>query len=308
MTVIDLPVRPPADHRQPLYCTDYTGLDRTIAVLNNKGGVGKTALTLGAAMGLARRGRRVLLVDMDPQGNLTRRAGVHADDITAAGTIGDVLARNTRGSAGQAIVPCGWESPEAHLIDVLPADIELAARDEEAATPGAERRLARVLYGVTDRYDYVLVDCRPTLQHLEQMVVFAASGPDDGYLIPVEPGADAIGGATRVVSVVATWADQMDVDVTALGAVVNLYDGRTKLHRGRAAGLAGSLALVSTPDGVPQPAPPPVLGDPIPRNAHLSEVFDLGQPITAADRRLVAEGMVSRFDALAALVDSAVAA
>lgn len=267
-------------------------LGRRRAFINHKGGVGKTTITIQMAQALARRGHRVLLVDMDPQANLTRRAAVNH----YVATVGEVLAARHKGGAALAVVRCGWDVPEADRIDVLPADLELADRDGEASQPGSFNRLARILFGVTDAYDYTLIDCRPTLGHLEQMVVRALDGEEDGYYLVVEPGADAISGAYRVTQEIATWATDMEVQCPPLGAIVNLYDARTNLHMGRTAALAQSL----TPPG--GGTPPPVLVPYIPRAVRIAELQDLARPSTG-DQRLRREGHLATFDALAAALD-----
>lgn len=305
MTVTPL-LRPPRTEPTPAAGPTPRRRNRRIAVKNNKGGVGKTTVTIVLAEALARRGRRVLLVDMDPQGNLSRRtlAAAHPDP-TVHGSISEVLAARVKGGAATAILPCAWDT--GGLIDVIPADLSLEDRAEEAATPRSDARLHRVLYGVTDDYDYTLIDCGPALGHLAQMVTAALDGPEDGVYIVVEPGADAIAGACRVAEQVRQWADLLDVDAPVLGVIVNLFSGALNLHHGRTEGLANSLAALTVTadaDGVgfvPQDAPP-VVTPFVPRAVRLAELQDLGQPSTG-DARLRREGILPVLDALAAVVD-----
>lgn len=309
MTVTYLP-RPRA---VPLYTTPYPGLGRRIAVLTNKGGVLKTATVVFLAAALGRRGRRVCVLDMEPQGDASRRLGVLPDDHTLHGSIGDALEANARGGAAQIIVPCGWSTPEADLIDVMPADTALADRDLEAHLPGADTRLRRILSGpdLATAYDYILIDCRPNLGHLERMITAALNGPDDGYLLPVGPDADAIAGATRAIDTVTGWADLADTTVIPLGVIVTLYDGRTIQHRQRAGSplLGNSGALTATlamcaADNPTLPGPPPVLRPYVPHNQHMAEVCDQGAPPSPyRDKRLVTEGVIGVFDQLAAQID-----
>ncbi|MCZ7478827.1 ParA family protein [Micromonospora sp. WMMC273] len=265
-------------------------LGRRLAFINNKGGVGKTLITAMAASGLAARGRRVLVVDMDPQANLTGRV---AAEVGPNGSIGDVLARREKGGARAAIVRCGWDSPEAQLIDVLPASLSLEDRNSEAAVPGSHQRLNRVLYGVTDDYDYTLFDCRPALGHLEQNVVQSLEAENgDGVYIVAEPHKDAITGAQRVLAEVEEWADQLDIDVDILGVIVNLVVSNTKLHQGRVKSIPASLG-----DNAP-----PVLTPHIPRLTRIAEVTDLAVPMLY-DPRLRREGVVDMMKQLAAAID-----
>ncbi len=272
-------------------------LGRRLAMFNNKGGVGKTRVTIALAAALAERGRKVLVVDMDPQANATRRLAV--PDVDVAITISESLLTRTKGGASAAVSPCGWDVEQARLISVIPADLTLTARDGEASLPGSFDRLAKVLYGVTDDYDYTLFDCRPTLGHLEQMVVRCLEEDGDGYYLVVQPGADAIGGAFRVTQEVASWADDMDVPAPALGVIVNMYDDRLRLHRGRASALEASITLPAATDERPGP---PVLRPFIPQAVHLAELDDQALP-TIGDKRLAAEGITEKVAALAATID-----
>lgn len=271
-------------------------LGRRLAFLNNKGGVGKTALCLELGLALVRKGRRVLFVDMEPQANLTRRLNVL--EIPEVGTMAQVLDRPTKGGAAAAIVPCGWDIPGAEMISVLPAAEDLADRETEAAIPASHNRLNRALYGVTDQYDYTLFDCRPSLGHLEQMVVATLEQQTDGFYVPVEPANDAISGAYRVIEKVAAWADQLDVAAPVLGILVNLVDSRTNLHQGRIQHLPASL------DGAGGHDHPPILEPHIPRAVRIAELHDLAQPSTG-DNRMRREGHLERFDQLAKVVDAA---
>lgn len=277
--------------------TDPLGV--RLAFLNNKGGVGKTRTAVALGGALAARGRRVLFVDMDPQGKITRRLRVPDPDLAI--TIGEVLGSKERGGAAAAISPCGWDVPEASLMDVIPADLTLTRRDDEASQPGSFNRLARVLYGVTDAYDYTLMDCRPTLGHLEQMVIRTLETDDDGYYLVVEPGADAIGGAFRVTQEVAAWADDMEVSAQPLGVIVNRYDNRLRLHRGRTSALEGSITIPATTGGRPGP---PILRPFIPQAVRLAELDDLALP-TLGDKRLAAEGITATLTELARVIDRA---
>lgn len=169
---------------------------RRIAVANNKGGQGKTTFVVQMATQLADRKRRVLVIDMDPQGNTTRRLGI----TLAPGdpTIATVLDKATQdddafGTAATAVRPCGW--PEyTDLIHVIPSNDHLEACANQTGTAGAVRRLQKVIDGVDDEYDYTLIDCPPNLGHLTQLALV----PSDYVICTVEPEYDGVEGATKL--------------------------------------------------------------------------------------------------------------
>lgn len=296
MTVSTLPPPTSDPSLSVLAGDEVVRLGRRRGFLNHKGGVGKTTTTVNLAAGLARRGKRVLVVDMDPSGNATRRLAIAAPGLT----VGDVLAKPAKGAATAAVHRCGWDTPDALLIDVLPAALSLKDRDKEAALPNSHNRLNRVLYGLTDAYDFTLFDCRPELGHLEQMVVRALDGDGDGYYLVVEPGADAIGGAYRLTQEVGEWADAMEVGAPALGVMVNLY-ADTNLHTGRTGSLTESLTPLDS-DGNAIADAPPVLRPFIRRAVRIAELQDLAEP-PSGDPRLKREGHLDIFDSLAEAMD-----
>ena len=131
-----------------------------VAVANQKGGVGKTTVTLGIADAAARRGLAVLVVDLDPQANATSGLGV-ADP---ARTVDDALAGDRTGALADVVTASGWPNGAGPAPAVAPSSPALAAREPQLATDpiGAQDRLRHALDGVASGYDLVLVDCPPS--------------------------------------------------------------------------------------------------------------------------------------------------
>ncbi|RFA06828.1 hypothetical protein B7R21_18140 [Subtercola boreus] len=192
-------------------------------IANNKGGVAKSSLTVQLAAGLARRGKKVLVVDMDPQANSTRRLGIEIDPANAIVSMSEVIRADQDGAGQSAVLACGWidaegkPTAESELIDVLPARYDLINRESEAAVIGAARRLRRALTGWSEAYDTILIDTRPDLGHLVQMAFTAA----DSVIIPTDPNYDSIEAAIRVRDFVFRHAvDLLNPNLRVAGVVV----------------------------------------------------------------------------------------
>lgn len=178
---------------------------RRVAITNNKGGTMKTSGTVGLAEALASAGHSVLVVDMDPQRNASRRLGIPNEHSQTHPTVSEAIKAAQPGIAGEAVVPCGWEDDFASRISVLPARFELENRISEAAVMGAVRRLDVVLEGVDDDIDITLVDCQPSVGHLTQMALSAVGG----VLVMSAPEYDDIDGGVRVRNFVAQQAENL---------------------------------------------------------------------------------------------------
>jgi cellulose biosynthesis protein BcsQ len=219
---------------------------RRAAVGNDKGGPGKTTVAIGMASALARYGRRVLVADMDPQANATRRLRAVMDASTP--TINDALLDGTPGCAADAIADCGWDVPYAPRIGIIPAAIDLTNRDSEGST-GWWRALARVLDGADDDYDDTILDCKPGFGHLTQMVLAAT----DEVLCVVNPAYDAVEAATRLRDFIGAYAaDLGNGTLRVTGYVGCQVDRRLNEHRWWLENMPGSLGEPLWEPAIPQ--------------------------------------------------------
>ena len=190
---------------------------RVIALANQKGGVGKTTTTVSLAGELARRGLRVLLIDSDPQGNATTSLGISKSDLQS--TTYDLLMGTA--AVAESVISSGRER-----FDLAPADQDLAGAEVElAAAERRERRLAAALDGVNGRYDYVLIDCPPSLGLLTLNALCAA----DGVIIPLQCEYLALEGLAQLKATLDRVRDGLNPTLRILGVVMTMYDGRTNL-------------------------------------------------------------------------------
>lgn len=238
---------------------------KRIALLNNKGGVGKTFTTVALAEAAARRGAKVLVVDLDPQANATRRLQVQTDTTPYATLTGCLQLGVVQGAADGYTRRHGWN--ESLSIDVLPADLDLEDRALEAGQPGAHHRLRKALFGVDDKYDLTLIDCPPSIKgHLTILGIAALDGDADTALIPLTPEYDAIGGARRAIDFVRLYRDDLGVPMLSIsGLIVNSHRAGTGLHAVR-------IDQLNTLGG------PPVLAV-VPLRARIADLQDAGQPL-----------------------------
>jgi cellulose biosynthesis protein BcsQ len=209
-----------------------------VVTANNKGGAGKTATTVALAAALADMGHRVLAVDMDPQGNLTRRLGYDEEAWAGRPTVADALRLRADGPTDPAavVVPCAWEHELAARIDLLPSvPPRLEARQREAGREnGTEFRLRRVLDRVDQDYDVTLIDVPPGLGHLTDMALAAA----DRVVIVLIPEYDYVQGAVRMMHYVEGEREPLGrPDLRVAGVLVTDVDAEAATHRAQLAHL-----------------------------------------------------------------------
>ena len=192
-------------------------MGQTIACANQKGGVGKTTTVVNLGSYLALAGERVLLIDLDPQGNATSGLGFDRNSIDRS--IYDAVVDGIE--IDELIQP----GPTARL-DVVPSAIALAGAELELAPlEGRERRLARQLSDVVDRYDYILIDCPPALGLLTVNALTAANS----VLIPLQCEYYALEGLTQLLATLDLVRENLNPALTINGIVLTMYDARTNL-------------------------------------------------------------------------------
>lgn len=259
-----------------------------IAILNNKGGVGKSIVTVYMAEAFARADRRALVVDMDPQANATGLLGVSPPDV--GGTLAECLSGTVQNGAIEPyIYPCGWSNRDIGArIAVAPSSLALEDITMQAGIPGSHMRLRRALYGVDDFYDVTLIDCPPSMGHLTANALAALDDCDNGdtALVVLTPTKHAVAGALRARSFVATYAADLGVCAQITGMVVNQVR-RTTRHGQRLDQLADTFPGI------------PMLGSPIPLRAAIGTLIDDEQPLDA-DQGPEATAVRETFDAIVA--------
>ncbi|RYI23833.1 ParA family protein [Dermacoccus sp. 147Ba] len=197
---------------------DSHGPARIISMCNQKGGVGKTTSTINLGAALSEYGRKVLLVDFDPQGALSVGLGVRSHDL-------DVTIYNLLVEKDHDIHDVIQHTRMAGL-DVLPANIDLSAAEVQLVGEVArEMVLARVLRGVEDEYDVILIDCQPSLGLLTVNALTASHG----VVIPLEAEFFAMRGVALLVETIEKVQDRLNPRLEIDGILATMYDGRT-LH------------------------------------------------------------------------------
>lgn len=234
------------------------GQTKILAIINQKGGVGKstTAVNLSAALGAM--GKEVLLVDLDPQGNATSGYGI--DKRALDGCVYNVLLGET--PVEEVILSCVAEG-----VDVLPSTISLAGAEVELVNEMArENRLKSALGSLRGRYDYILIDCPPSLGLLTINALVAA----DKLLVPIQCEFYALEGVTKLLDSMKRVKTRLNPTLDIYGVLMTMYDGRTTLSRQVVEEVRSYFGRL-------------VFETLIPRTVKLSEAPSFGQPITLYD-------------------------
>ncbi|MCV7246721.1 ParA family protein [Mycobacterium koreense] len=212
---VGLTGRPPRDIPEPQPRSSH-GPAQVIAMCNQKGGVGKTTSTINLGAALAEYGRRVLLVDLDPQGALSAGLGVPHYELER--TVHNLLVE-PRVSTDEVLIGTRIKN-----VDLIPSNIDLSAAEIQLVNEvGREQSLGRALHPVIDRYDYVLVDCQPSLGLLTVNGLACA----DGVIIPTECEYFSLRGLALLTDTVEKVRDRLNPKLEISGILVTRYDPRT---------------------------------------------------------------------------------
>ncbi|WIM71663.1 ParA family protein [Corynebacterium suedekumii] len=199
---------------------DKHGPAKIISMCNQKGGVGKTTSTINLGACLAEAGRKVLLVDLDPQGALSAGLGIRHDELDI--TVYDLLIDN-RTSIHSAIHHTGVPD-----MDVVPANIDLSAAEIQLVNEvGREQTLARALRPVMKEYDFIILDCQPSLG----LLTVNALACSHGVIIPMECEYFSLRGLALLTDTVEKVSDRLNFDLEILGILVTMFDRRTSHAR-----------------------------------------------------------------------------
>ena len=231
---------------------------KIVALINQKGGVGKTTTAVNLAYALVERGKRVLLCDFDPQGNAS--SGVGIDQRSIETSVYDLIIAE-QPNVKSAIIKTKW-------MDVLASNTDLAGAEIDLINlPEREYRLKRVLDPLRPDYDYIIIDCPPSLGILTLECLCAA----DSFLVPMQTEYYALEGLSQLMATVRTVQKRLNRGIRIEGILLTMYDGRTNL-------------ATQVVEEVKKHFGDRVYRTAVPRNVRLSEAPSHGIPITAYDK------------------------
>lgn len=252
-------------------------MGRTIVVANQKGGVGKTTTAINLSASLAEMGQKVLVVDMDPQGNTTSGLGVDKDDESS--TVYELL-------LGEKSLEESLKKDIFSNLSLIPSNVNLAGAEIELINvDGKENLLKNALDKVKEEYDYIIIDCPPSLN----MLTINSMCAGDTVLVPIQCEYYALEGLSQLMYTIDLVKERLNPELEMEGVVFTMYDARTNL----------SLQVV---ENVKNNLSQKIYKSIIPRNVRLAEAPSYGLPITEYDSkssgaeayRLLAEEVIHR--------------
>jgi len=235
-------------------------VSKVLAIVNQKGGVGKTTTSVNLAASLKATRLEVLLIDLDPQGNATMGSGVNKSDLELS--VYDLLTENA--SFSDVVL-----HPEDAEYDLLPANGDLVAAEVELVNAeGREQRLRRIVDAVRAQYDFVVIDCPPSLTMLTVNALVAA----DGVVIPMQCEYYALEGLSALMDTIAAIKERLNPNLRIEGILRTMYDPRNKLTsevNGQLFNYFGDTVYRTV----------------VPRNVRLAEAPSYGKPVITYDRQ-----------------------
>lgn len=233
-------------------------MGKIVSIANQKGGVGKTTTSINLSTVLAKKGKKVLLIDADPQGNATSGVGVDKDQQFS---VYDVLIEDIE-------IENTLQKTKVKNLDLCPSNINLAGAEVQlVGMENREHRLKKKLDNIKDEYDFIIIDCPPSLG-LVTLNAFTAS---DSVLIPIQCEYYALEGLSQLITTIKTIKKKLNPQIEIEGVLGTMYDGRTNLS-------------IQVLDEVKKYFPDKVYKTIIPRNVRLSESPSFGEPIINYDR------------------------
>lgn len=232
---------------------------KTVSVINQKGGVGKTTTAVNLSAAIGALGKKVLLVDIDPQGNTTSGYGIDKRQLN--GSTYDMIINGTK--ASEILINTKFKN-----VDILPSHMDLAGAElDMIAMEKRESLLKTALAEIWENYDYIFLDCPPSLG----LITINALCASDSFLVPIQCEYYALEGLAQLMATVRQIKRIYNPHIELEGVLLTMYDGRLNLTN-------------QVVDEVKKFFPQKVYSSTIPRNVRLSEAPSFGEPIMYYDR------------------------